>query len=180
MPSPIRNHVARFFLWLAVIWWAMWEGGQVFNALMIVPIFSAHPPQSLLAWRVNRQTYVLDFFVIFNTLWIFLALVVAVLAGWKSQGSRRKWMLASMMTALVSTCLLLGWMVPTISRLITADNGLTNQEVLTNLQRWTIANWVRIGLDLCGLVFALKALKAPVAAFDTEPAPRATKVSESF
>jgi hypothetical protein len=182
MNGQLRNLFGQFFLWLAVIWWAIWDGGQVFNALMIVPVVSAHPPQSLLDWRVNRQTYVFDFFRVFNTLWIFLALLMSLLAGWKFQAARRRWLLASMLIAVVSVSLLLGWMVPTIHRLITPGNGWTDQEVLTNLHRWTIANWLRIGLELCGLVFALIALKAPIATSETERAraPRTAALSESF
>ena len=47
MEKSLRARAAEALLWLATIWWGVWFGGQLFNALMIVPTFSANPPESL-------------------------------------------------------------------------------------------------------------------------------------
>jgi len=35
----MREKFARSLLWFAVIWWGVWFGGQLFNAMMVVPRF---------------------------------------------------------------------------------------------------------------------------------------------
>jgi hypothetical protein len=67
----MRQKVARALLWFGVIWWGVWFGGQLFNALMVVPYFSSHPPAMLEEWGRARNTNNGDFFVLFNALWIF-------------------------------------------------------------------------------------------------------------
>jgi hypothetical protein len=109
----------------------------------------------------EQHTYVLDFFLWFNTLWIFLGLILSLLIGWKFYLRNRKWILISTTAALVSVIFVLGWMAPTIGRLITADNGLSAAESITLLHRWTIANWVRLGIEMCGFISALRALSVP-------------------
>ena len=160
MRTSVRGSVAEALLWLATIWWGVWFGGQLFNALMIVPIFSAAPPASLTGWYQNRRTYVLDFFLVFNSLWIFLALVVSLLVGWRSHAARRKWVAASALAAFIATAFVLGWMAPTIGRLITPGNGLSAEEIVALLHRWTVANWIRLCVEFCGFVFALRALSS--------------------
>ena len=52
----------RTLLWFATIWSAIWFGGQLFNALMVVPHFSRNPPDSLRAWGQMRFDNLADFF----------------------------------------------------------------------------------------------------------------------
>jgi hypothetical protein len=54
---------------------------------------------------------------------------------------------------------LLGWMVPTINRLVQSDHGGLDAATVTNqLRQWTIANWVRIGIDFLTFLAATRAL----------------------
>ena len=161
MDGQVRASVARVLLWFAVIWWGVWFGGQMFNALMVVPHFSAAPPQSLAGWYQLRYDNLLDFFLTFNALWIFLALALALLVGGRALGGRRKWMAVSALAALVATVMLFGWMVRTIVQVVTPDNGLSAAETVRLLRLWTAANWVRLAIELVGFVAALKALSAP-------------------
>lgn len=155
----MKVSIARALLWFAVIWTGIWFGGQLFNALMVVPYFSANPPESLRQWGQLRFSNLADFFAIFNTLWISLALAISLLLGWKRYGDARHWVLASMIAALLSFIVLMGWMVATISRLVSPDNGgLPLAEIQILLHRWTVANWIRLGIEFCGFVFVLRAL----------------------
>ena len=113
--------LARALLWLATIWSAVWFGGQVFNALMVVPHFSRNAPDSLVAWGEMRFDNLADFFVIFAPLWTFVALLI-VAAVAKDHPARR-WIIFAAVCALLSLMSLLGWMVPTISRLVQPDHG---------------------------------------------------------
>src|ERR1051325_3588810 len=98
----MKTNIARALLWFAAIWWGTWFGGQLFNALMVVPYFSAHPPQSLREWGQLRHSNLADFFGLFNSLWIALALALSLFLGWKAYGQSRKWVIASLIAALLS------------------------------------------------------------------------------
>src|SRR5437016_9449080 len=149
--------LARVLLWLATIWSAAWFGGQLFNALMVVPHFSRNAPDSLTAWVEMRFDNLADFFVIFAPLWTFAALLVAAVSS-KDHPARR-WIVFSAVCALVSLMSLLGWMVPTISRLVQPDHGgLDSATVATQLRQWTMANWIRIGVDLLTFLGTTRAL----------------------
>jgi hypothetical protein len=147
----------RVLLWLATIWSAVWFGGQVFNALMVVPHFSRNAPDSLTAWGEMRFDNLADFFVIFAPLWTFILLLIAARLG-KDHPARR-WIIFSAVCALVSLMGLLGWMVPTISRLVQPDHGgLDSATVVIQLHQWTMANWIRIGVDFLTFLGTTRAL----------------------
>src|SRR5437667_125768 len=105
----------------------------------------------------NRGIDVVDFFVIFVPLWTFVALLITAVLS-KDHPARR-WIIFSAVCALVSLMSLLGWMVPTISRLVQPNHGgLDSVTVGTQLRQWTMANWIRIGIDFLTFVAATRAL----------------------
>jgi hypothetical protein len=155
----MKTKIARYLLWFAVIWWGVWFGGQLFNALMVVPFFSSNPPESLAEWGRMRVYNVADFFIVFNTFWITLALAASYLFGRKTHGKADFWIILSAAAALVSLILLMGWMVPTISLLVLSPDRPTDpNEVARLLKMWTILNWIRLLIELFGFTFALRAL----------------------
>ena len=155
----MKKLVSRACLWFAVIWWGIWFGGQLFNALMVVPYFSANPPQSLAEWAQLSATSLADFFLIFNPIWIVIALAVSLGLGWTSYGESRGWALGSLVAGVVSVLILEGWMSPTLARLMDPqDVTVSMVEVQTTLYRWTIANWGRIVIEFDGFVCAALAL----------------------
>lgn len=154
----MRAKIARALLWFATIWWGIWFGGQLFNALMVVPYFSSNPPESLKQWGQLRYGNMADFFLLFNSFWIILALALSLLLAWKIYVETRGFVFASLVAALLSVGFLF-WMVPIISRLVSPDNGgLSLADIQVQLHRWTVANWIRLAIELCGFVFALLAL----------------------
>jgi hypothetical protein len=142
---------------LATIWSAVWLGGQVFNALMVVPHFSRNSPDSLTAWGEMRLDNLADFFLIFSPLWTFVLLLTAAKLG--RDHPARRWIIFSAVCALVSVMTLFGWTVPRISRLLQPDHGgLDAATVVTQLRQWTMANWIRIGIDFLTFLAATRAL----------------------
>src|SRR5260370_3022098 len=151
--------LSRVLLWMATIWSAAWFGGQLFNALMVVPHFSRNPPESLVAWGEMRFDNLADFFLIFSPLWTFVLLLITARLG-KDHPARR-WIIFSAVCALVSLMSLLGWIVPTISRLVQRDHGgLHSATGMTQLRPWSMANWIPIGIDF---LTVLAATRAPTA-----------------
>ncbi len=174
--------LSRGLLWLATTWSAVWFGGQLFNALMVVPHFSRNPPDSLVAWGEMRFDNLADFFLIFSPLWTFVLLLITAMLG-KDHPARR-WIIFSAVCALVSLMMLFGWMVPTISRLVQSDHGgLDSATVATQLHQWTLTNWIRIGIDFLTFFAALRALissrrviQGPLAMSETRLPPGQTSI----
>jgi len=151
--------VSRACLWFAIVWWGIWFGGQLFNALMVVPYFSANPPQSLAEWAQMSSGPLADFFLIFNPIWIVIALAVSLVLGWTAYGEARGWVLGSLVAGLVSVLILAGWMSPTFARLMHPQDATVSMvEFRTTLYRWTVANWGRMVIEFDGFVCALIAL----------------------
>ena len=144
----------RTLLWFATIWSAIWFGGQLFNALMIVPHFSRNPPDSLRAWGQMRFDNLADFFVLFAPLWVFIALVICVFLSRGFAG--RIWIMASAGAALLAIGMLF-WMVPIISGLVQSP-GIDAAAMVARLHQWTIANWIRLVIDFAMFITALRAL----------------------
>ena len=141
-----RGTLARALLFLATFWWGVWFGGQLFNALMVVPHFSASPPGSLMQWGQMRRHFIVDFFVAFNSIWVFL-----MLAGVMILGLRSKWIIGSAAAALVSFGMFV-WLLPMIGSVVRAGGPLGM------LERWTVGNWLRVVVELAGFACALVAL----------------------
>src|SRR5260370_7604048 len=149
--------LSRVLLWMATIWSAAWFGGQLFNALMVVPHFSRNPPESLVAWGEMRFDNLADFFLIFSPLWPFVLLLITPRLG--KDHPARPWTIFSAVCALVSLMSLLGWIVPTISRLVQRDHGgLDSATVMTQLRQWTMANRIQNGVAFLNLFAAAPGL----------------------
>jgi hypothetical protein len=155
----MQRLVSRGCLWFAVVWWGVWLGGQLFNALMIVPHFSADLPQSLAEWARLSATSVADFNRVFNPLWTALALAISLALGWRSYGNGRGLALGSLLAAVISLLILAGWMSPTFARLMhPQDVTISMVDIQTTLHQWTVANWGRIVVELDGFICALLVL----------------------
>ena len=78
----MRHKLASGLLIISVITWGIWCGGQVFNELMTVPIWSASPPASLKGYSELPREGGAPFFPLFNPLFVVLA-IGAAFAAWK-------------------------------------------------------------------------------------------------
>src|ERR671918_792356 len=95
----MRHKVASGLLIASVIAWGIWCGGQVFNELMTVPIWSAAPPESLKVHAELPRKGGAPFFPLFGPLFAVLA-IGAALAAWKSARRSRKWLVLLAVIAL--------------------------------------------------------------------------------
>lgn len=155
----MKRIVSRACLWFAVTWWGISVGGQLFNALTVVPYFSANPPESLAEWAQLSSGASADVFLIFSPICIVIALAVSLGLGWTSYGEGRGWALGSLMAGLVSVLILVAWMEPAFGRLMDPlDATISMIEVQTTLYRWTVANWGRMMIEFDGFVCALLAI----------------------
>lgn len=174
----LRHSAAEVLLYAAAAVFAVWFGGQVFNALMVVPVWSASPPESVVAYDgALRQfgRHRTNFFALFNPLWVTLMLGASLLLGRGGGRGRRGWVCAFALCSAAATLAVLGWMAPTIGRTLRAmSEGSHGPEHLEVMRLWVGANWARLGLELCGVLCALRAIGTARAA---GPAPAEERAS---
>jgi hypothetical protein len=94
----MRHKLAVGLLTASVVVWGIWCGGQVFNELMTIPIWSAAPPESLRVYAELPSKGGAPFFPLFNPLFVILAIGAAV-AAWKFARRSRKWLVLSALIA---------------------------------------------------------------------------------
>jgi hypothetical protein len=166
----LRLRIAGALLHAATLVFAVWFGGQVFNALMVVPVWSASLPESVAAFdglfRQFGAGRTMNFFVLFNPLLVTLLLVASLtLSRGAAPSRRRRWTLAFAACAAIAALAVLGWMAPTVGRGMRAvAEGRFSPEVADSLRLWVRANWARLAVELCGTLCALRALDAPAVA----------------
>lgn len=161
----MRRTVAGVLLYVAAAVFAVWFGGQVFNALMVVPVWSASLPESVMAYNGALREFGagrVNFFALFNPLWVTLLLAAALLLGRGVGGRRRRgWTLGFAACSAVAALAVLGWMAPAVGRSMQAImEGRFDAGVADTVRLWVGANWARLGVELCGTLCALRALAA--------------------
>lgn len=168
----LRLRIAGALLHAATLVFAVWFGGQVFNALMVVPVWGASPPESMAAYGGLLGQFGAgrtNFFALFNPLWVTLLLVASLWLGRGGRASRTRWTLAFAACAAIAALAVLGWMAPTVGRGMRAvAEGRFSPEVADSIRLWARANWARLGVELCGTLCALRALGAPAVAGEAQ------------
>ena len=158
---------------MSVITWGIWCGGQVFNELMTVPIWSASPPSSLKGYSELPREGGAPFFPLFNPLFVVLA-IGAAFAAWKEARQARKWLALSALTAVAVFISLVFYLVPLVGSMFTHSiaGDLPVPEVLAGVERWKLGNRVRVIAELFGFACSVIALRAWSAETSTPVDPR--------
>ena len=144
----------------SVIVWGLWCGGQVFNEMMTVPIWSASPPESLQTYSDLPRDGGVPFFPIFNPLFVVLAIGAAI-AGWGRARRSRKWLALSAVVAIAVLIALVFYLVPLVSSMfrqsITGDSAAS--EIIAGVERWKLGNRIRLVVELFGFACSVIALR---------------------
>jgi hypothetical protein len=156
----MRHKLASGLLIASVIVWGIWCGGQVFNELMTVPIWSASPPESLKTYDALPSKGGLPFFPLFNPLFVLLS-IGSALAAWKSARRSRKWLALSALIAIAVLISLVFYLVPLVSSMFSHSvaGDLSPSEIMAGVERWKLGNRIRLIVELFGFAFAVIALR---------------------
>ena len=150
--------LARVCTWIAVVIWAIWVGGQIFNAMMVVPVWSMDPPRTIERYvDATQGASTVPFFFVFTTIWPFLAATIASFASRALPWRERRWIVAFEIGALVLSILLIAWMAPLIWSLILRQYA-SPAEAAAQFRIWETANLVRISVELVLLLVGMRAL----------------------
>lgn len=153
-----RLALARVCTWIAVVIWAIWVGGQVFNAMMVVPVWSMDPPRTIERYvDATKGASTVPFFFVFTTIWPFLTATIASFASRSLPWRERRWIVAFAAGALVLSILLIAWLAPLIWSLILRQYS-SPAEAAAQFRTWETANLVRIAVELVLLLVGMRAL----------------------
>jgi len=143
-----------------VIVWGIWCGGQVFNELMTVPIWSAAPPQSLKVYSELPSKGGAPFFPLFNPLFVVLA-IGSALTAWKSAQRSRKWLALSALIAIALFISLVFYLVPLIASMFrhSVAGDLSASEIVAGVEQWKLGNRIRLIVELFGFACSVLALR---------------------
>lgn len=154
----IRTEVSRLstaLLWLFVINVGIALGAGLYESRIVVPDWmdaAASPP----VWNPNAaraDNTGLRFWVAVTTVPLTLLTLANFVAGWRAPAGLRRWWVGTTTTALAERALTLGYFVPTMARLMQADNS---PDVAATAIRWAQLNHVRHLLVLATLLAALR------------------------
>lgn len=156
----MRKQIAAFLLTASIVAWGIWCGGQVFNELMVVPKWSSSPPETIKAYNEIPRKGGAPFFVLFNPLFVILAIASAIFA-WKSARRSRKWLALSVIVALAVFASLMLYLVPLVgsTQAHAMAGDLPAAEIIARIEQWKFGNRIRLLIELCGFIFSIIALR---------------------
>lgn len=156
------NFVGRFLIWIAVAAWGFWLGGLIYEMVVIIPLWSANLPSSVIEWN-SRPNFTVNptRFYLPVVITLILSSLSATILNWKS-GNRRIWLILSTVCVITAFVFTLIYFFPKNEVLFRNQNaGLSGEEITAIANAWIRANWIRVGIMFTGFFAALKAFSLP-------------------
>ena len=152
----MRKDLARLLLFIATIYWGIWLGGYIFNAVMLVPLWSYNPPDSMLSYF--RVPHFLIYFFKYVNPWVFLASLFAWLFTIKLDTGARFWLGWATLIAWIMFPLKV-FMIITIGGVVRETlAGDFQPDMVNTMNLWKNLNWVTIATATVILTFHLLAI----------------------
>ena len=162
----VRDRLVQTLLWYNVLSLAIWVGGTVYQMLVIVPIWSAAPPESVQAF-FKGTTYT-------HTIWNFFGpltqvaraapLALLVVAAW-NHANLRPWIVACAATMVIGLILTRAWIYGINDVLIFKAGGdLPADAVRALVHKWILLDRIRFAIMAGGYVCLLRAFTLPIVA----------------
>ena len=167
-----RERWTRAFLWLGVVSFAIALGGKLFDLLILAQAWGRMPPESLKFlpygpdWPLNPG----DFFQPVSVPAL-LAVLGALIVGWKTPWRYRRWLLVPPVTFLIIWIATPTVFWPILRELYRASHGTlvrTDAQLAATVRRWMIADSLRTIMIALGFVAAVKSISMP---YPSQPPP---------
>jgi hypothetical protein len=158
-----RERICRFFLWWAVLALSIWVGGTLFNMLVIVPLWSASPPESVrLFFSGTNFNHTIGNF--FGPPWMIVRIVPimgALAAAWPFKFHRYQ-LLFSAVCMTFGVIYTLSYIYPINDILFfQAGGSRSSEEIKTMADQWVFADRLRFIVMLIGYIGLLRAFSKP-------------------
>jgi hypothetical protein len=123
-------------------------GAGLYEALVLVPLWSGEPPDSIVTYNLQalRPEPGLHFWIVSTPLVGALALA-NLIASWRSRSPHRAWWLMGSGAALAVVVVTFLYFVPEISA-FSAVATVATPDLATRVSRWVFLNWVRAAIYL--------------------------------
>ncbi len=154
----MTQNTAKFLLWIAVAAWGFWLGGLIYEMVVIMPLWSANLPNSVIEWN-SRPNFVVNptRFYIPIVLTLILSSALATILRWKSR-NQRIWLILSTVCVITAFVFTIIYFFPKNDVLFRNQGaGLSGEEITATANAWIRANWIRLGIMIVGFFAALKA-----------------------
>ena len=164
--SMDRALLVRILLWYNVVSLGIWAGGTVYQMAVIVPLWSASPPESLRAFFQGTafMRTIHSFFGPVTQVARALPLFILVAVAWRYQDVRW-WIAACATTMVVGLIMTRAYIYPMNDVLFDKAGGdLGADRVRALVRTWIIADRVRFAIMTGGYLCLLRAFSLPLAA----------------
>jgi Domain of unknown function (DUF1772) len=158
-----RDNILLGSLWLSIVFIALWVGGTLYQMIVIVPLWTASPPESLRAFLTADYAHtVLNFFgppfIAVRT----VCLIVALAAGWRSVPHRFALSIA-LACWLIVVGFTLMYIYPMNDDLFVAGSSpLSDDATRELLRRWIVADRLRFAIGCVSFIALLHAFRLPL------------------
>lgn len=157
----MKKTLQSVFLWWAVIGFSLWVGGTFFNMVVIVPIWSESPPDSVIQF-FEKTSYNKHIYNFFGPPWMiarFFPIIASLILAWPEK-TLRKYLLVTSIIFVSAIAGTLIYVYPINDLLISkAGAGLSAEEIIIMAKQWIYADQIRFGFMLIAYVFLLKAFR---------------------
>lgn len=159
----MRQRLFAIFLWLAVINLSIWIGGTLFHMIVVLPIWSQQPPDSVRNFFGGSRAYeyLLDFY---GPRWMvirILPIVISLGLGWNSK-RHRNFLSITVLTIALGLVLSVLVVFPINEAIMArAGEGTSPEEIERMVDTWILADRARFALLSVGYFFLLRAFSLP-------------------
>ena len=153
-----RERITHILLWLSIVVWGCMLGGIIYETLVVVPVWSAAPPESMAVMMHPRYPIVPGrMWMPFSNLHTLISIAVLI-AAW-NQRSRRMWLLFAFAIVILSHIMQFGYFWPT--NLAMVEPGVSPADAASMANQWRAVNWFRVGYIAAGFLATLRAFGIP-------------------
>ena len=157
--------IASATLWLFVLGTALILGAGLYEALVVVPFWSAGAPASLVKGNPLLKVPIRSgqVFWPFFTPALGLIALLALVTGFGTPSRHFVWRVAATGLLLIVSIVTLVYFRPTIIRMVIDHGaGRTPEALGEQASRWVALNWVRVLAVACSLAMGVRALLLPL------------------
>jgi len=160
----IQDQLLHILLWYAVFAWGSWVGGTLYQMLVIVPMWSASPPESVRDF-FQGTAYNTTIFRFFGPPFMgarVIPIIIALVVGWHLPEHRLT--LGIAVLCLVAAVLFTFIYIYPINAVLFQQAGgdLSPTEIRRMVRAWIWADRIRFGVGIVAFVAILWAFRLPL------------------
>jgi len=155
------HHIVEALLWYNVLSMSIWFGGTIYQMLVIVPLWSAAPPDSVRSFFTETEytRTIGNFFGRPTQILRAVPLFLLAIVGWQNQ-NLRLWLATPALCMAIALAMTIAYIYPINDTLILkAGRDLEAAKVRGLVRRWIVADRVRLAIMTIGFLSLLNAFR---------------------